>query len=138
MKLYSRIAGLTILFVAIIALTGCFGLFAKEETLPDDPVERAAVTGLVHSYQESTMWEIRDVRVLNVQPMIPTRSFVQEHDPKEVYCVCLKYEARYKVPWTTEDASDWIESVRNVLVIRTQGDHFMALRPSGICPAFCQ
>ncbi len=136
---YGIALALTIMFCGIF-LTGCFfGLFGQDDPgLPDDPVERAAMQGLVHSFRESAMWEIRNPEVLNVQPMVPTKGFVREHDPKEVYCVCIRYEARYKVPWATEDSSPWDEAVRNVLVIRTQGDQYMALRPSGICPSFCQ
>jgi hypothetical protein len=121
----------------IVALSACAGKSGIGE-IPDDPVERAAVLGIANSYLESTMWEFRDARVLGVTPMVPTKSFVQQHDPKELYCVCIAYEARYKVPWTTKDKSDWKESVRNVLVMKTRGDHFLALRPQGICPAFCQ
>ncbi|MBF0530154.1 MAG: hypothetical protein HQK55_12965, partial [Deltaproteobacteria bacterium] len=106
----------------LVMLTGCG---KPDVALPDNPVERAAVQGLYSSYRESTMWEVRDPVVLRVQPMAPTKSFVQEHDPKELYCVCIKYEARYKVPWTTKDSSEWEKTVRNILVIKTRGDQFM-------------
>lgn len=131
--------GLFFLVAGLFCLTGCldFSFFGKEK-LPDDPVQRAAVLGVRHSYRESTMWEISKAKVLKVQRMIPAKGFIQEHDPKEVYCVCVEYRARYKVPWATEDHSDWETTVRNILVIKTRGDNYMALRPSGICPAFCK
>jgi len=139
MKTNFRPSGIFFLLAGLILLSGCFGLLVTdEEKLPDDPVERAAVLGLRHSYRESTLWEIKAVEVLGVQQISPSKEFIQVHDPQEVYCVCVKYEARYKVPWTTEDRSDWDKSIRNILVIKSRNGHFIALKPSGICPPFCQ
>ena len=122
-----------------LSLAGCSWLFGEEaEPLPVESVERAAVVGLYHGYQSSAMWEIREVEVTAVTPVVPTKGFVQEHDPKEIYCVCLNYEARYKVPWTTKDQSDWFPYVRNILVMRTRSDEFIALKPLSICPAYCE
>ena len=106
--------------------------------LPGNPIERAAIQGLITSYRESTMWQIQKAFVLRSTPVAPTAAVLAEHDPKELYCVCVEYEARYKVPWTTTDASPWERTVRNLLVMRTQGDAFMALKPMNICPAFCE
>ena len=108
------------------------------EKLPSEAVERAAVLGLRYAYRESAMWELKDTQVLSVQPMVPNKAFVQEHDPQEVYCVCVEFMARYHVPWTTKDRSKWEKMVRNILVIQTKGGHLLALRPSGVCPAFCK
>ena len=140
MKLARFVIILTFL-AAAFAFQGCDISIVDinpEVELPDNPVERAAVLGLVNSYKESTMWQVKDPEVLQIQPMVPTKEFVQQHDPKELYCVCMEYQARYKVPWTTKDRSPWEHAVRNVLVIKTQGDVFMALRASGICPSICQ
>lgn len=123
--------------VGLVILAGCFGSTA-EVKLPDNPVERAAIQGLYSSYRESTMGEVRDAKVLSVQPTVPTKAFVQEQDPKELYCVCVKYQARYKVPWITKDASEWEDTVRNIMVIRTRGDQFLAMRPSTICHPLCE
>ncbi|MEW6266849.1 MAG: hypothetical protein AB1641_27555 [Thermodesulfobacteriota bacterium] len=129
---------LLLLSAGLAVLAGC-SLFQTEELkLPDNPVERAAILGVYNSFRESTMWEIREPRVLSVQPMAPTKAFVQEHDPKELYCVCVRYEARYKVPWATKDSSQWEESVRNILVMKNRSDQFLAMRPAAICPPFCQ
>jgi hypothetical protein len=128
------------MILAGAVLAGCISLVDMEPNieLPDDPVERAAIQGLIHTYKESTMWQINAAEVVKVQPMVPTKAFVQQHDPKELYCVCVKYQARYKVPWTTKDRSPWEPSIRNILVMKTQADQFMAVRPAAICPAFCQ
>ena len=113
------------------------GGLPKEQGLPSDPVEKAAVMGIFDAYRQTTMYEVKEVKVLSVQPMIPTEDFVKEYDPKELYCCCVDYMARYKVPWTTKDASPWARTVRNILVIQTKGGHFMALKASGICPQNC-
>jgi hypothetical protein len=134
---------LIFLVVTIVGLlTGCVDLFEpggppKEQGLPSDPVEKAAVLGIFDAYRQTAMYEVKEVKVLSVQPMIPTKDFVKEHDPKELYCACVDYLARYKVPWTTKDASPWTRTVRNILVIQTKGGHFLALKDSGICPSSC-
>ena len=141
MKAMLRTVFFLLLTVSLIGLSGCesiWGLILPKEDLPDDPVQRAAILGLYNAYNESAMWEIKEAKVLRVQPMIPTRAFVREHDPKEVYCVCIEYKARYKVPWAEKDRSPWEDTVRNILVIKTQGDHHLAFRPSGICPSICR
>jgi hypothetical protein len=127
---------MTILAAATIAIWGC-GPKPDPEYIPEDPVEREAVLGLYRGYRNTAMYEMKDVRILSVVPMIPTESFVEEHDPQELYCVCAEYWARYKVPWTTEDHSPWLRTIRNILVIQTQGGHFLSLKPSGICPEHC-
>ena len=111
---------------------------AKPEKLPDDPVQRAALLGLYSSYGESTMWEVQKAKVLSVMPMVPSKVFVQQHDPDEVYCVCIEYEARYRVPWTTKDRSEWELTIRNILVMKSKAGEYMAMSPSGICPALCR
>lgn len=137
---FGRLLLLLVLFLFACGLTGCsiFGGEDEGPVLPENPVERAAVLGLINSYRESTMWEIRDPEVRRTQPVVPTKWFVQEHDPKELYCVCVQYEARYKVPWTTKDRSPWERSVRNILVIKTKADNYMAMRPSAICSPICE
>jgi hypothetical protein len=124
--------------------TGC-GVFGggedkepEEISLPGNPLERAAVQGLITSYKESTMWQIQNVNVRGTTPMAPTGTLIELQDPKEVYCVCLEYEARYKVKWSTSQGSPWENTVRNILVIKTQGDQFIPVRPMNICPAFCE
>jgi hypothetical protein len=106
--------------------------------LPGNPLERAAIQGLITSYRESTMWQIQKAFALHAAPVAPTAAVLAEHDPKELYCVCVEYEARYKVPWTTTEASPWERTVRNLLVMRTQADEHIALKPMNICPAFCE
>lgn len=136
MRSVMRITAL-LLLVAGFSLSSC----AKKnlmEDLPKNPVARAAVVALLHSYRESTMWEIRKAKSLAIQPMVPTRAFVQEHDPKELYCVCVEYEARYKVPWSTEDGGKWESGVHNILVMKAQSDEYLALKYYGICPAYCR
>lgn len=110
----------------------------EQTELPANPIERAAVQGLRTSYRESTMWQIQKPSVIRTVPVAPTAAVVQEHDPKELYCVCVEYEARYKVPWTTSEASPWERTVRNLLVMRTQADSLMAVKPMNICSAFCE
>ncbi len=109
-----------------------------EIELPSNPIERAAIQGLRTSYRESTMWQIQKASVIRTTPVAPTASVVEEHDPKELYCVCVEYEARYKVPWTTTQASDWERTVRNLLVMRTQADALIAVKPMNVCSAFCE
>jgi hypothetical protein len=142
-KLYLPYFLLIILFIGTL---GCSSLGiggAKEDnpepiTLPDNPVERAAVQGLQTSYKDSTMWQIQKAKALNITPMAPSGLLIELQDPKELYCVCLEYEARYKVTWTTTDGSPWERTVRNILVMKTQGDQYLALRPMNICQPFCE
>jgi hypothetical protein len=108
-----------------------------EISIPDDPIQRAAVNGLITSYRESTMWQIQNVNVIGITPMAPSGELMELQDPKEIYCVCVEYEARYKVTWATSEGSPWEKSVRNILVIKTQGDQFLALKPMNICTPFC-
>ncbi|MDR2457754.1 MAG: hypothetical protein LBD41_04665 [Clostridiales Family XIII bacterium] len=105
--------------------------------LPSDPIQRAAINGLITSYRESTMWQIQNVKAINMTPMAPSGELLEIQDPKEVYCVCLQYEARYKVTWSTSEGSPWEDTIRNILVIRTQGDTYLALKPMNICSPFC-
>jgi hypothetical protein len=105
--------------------------------IPDDPLQRAAINGLITSYRESTMWQIQNVKTLNTTPMAPSGELLELQDPKEVYCVCLEYEARYKVTWSTSEGSPWEKTVRNILVIKTQGDQYLAVKPMNICTPFC-
>lgn len=106
--------------------------------LPPNPIERAAVQGLVASYRDSTMWQIQNPKVVRAVPVAPTAAVLRDHDPKELYCVCIEYEARYKVEWTTTPASPWERTVRNIMVMRTQADEFLATRPMNVCAAFCE
>jgi hypothetical protein len=132
-------------FIGLLFLAGC-GAFdslsggddlPEEVVIPSNPLEAAAVRGLITSYKESTMWQIQKVNVKGTTPMAPTGVLLELQDPKEVYCVCLDYEARYKVSWSTSDGSPWEKTVRNILVIKTQDDQFIPLKPMNICPAFC-
>ncbi|MDR1080539.1 MAG: hypothetical protein LBQ79_06180 [Deltaproteobacteria bacterium] len=109
----------------------------KNVDIPSDPINRAAVNGLITSYKESTQWQIQNVTPLGVTPMAPSGELLELQDPKEVYCVCLEYEARYKVQWSTSQGSPWEKTVRNILVIRTQGDQYLAVRPMNVCAPFC-
>jgi hypothetical protein len=134
-----------LIFSVLLGSLGCssLGLGSKEDnpepiTLPDNPIEKAAVQGLQTSYKDSTMWQIQKVNVLNITPMAPSGVLVELQDPKELYCVCLEYEARYKVTWTTTEGSPWERTVRNILVMKTQGDLFLPLRPMNICQPFCE
>lgn len=129
-----------------IVLTGCGGMSSlmgddddqpKEVEIPSDPINRAAVNGLITSYRESTLWQIQNVKPLGVTPMAPTGELLELQDPKEVYCVCLEYDARYKVQWSTSQGSPWQRTVRNILVIRTMGDQYIAIRPMNVCSPFC-
>jgi hypothetical protein len=137
---------LFILSIMVIGIIGCssLGMGGKKEdnpepiTLPDNPIERAAVQGLQTSYKDSTMWQIQKVKILNITPMAPTGILIELQDPKELYCVCLEYEARYKVIWTTSEGSPWERTVRNILVMKTQGDQFIPLRPMNVCQPFCE
>lgn len=124
--------------VLILALAACGDKDPIPITLPDDPIEKAAVQGLRASYMDSTMWQIQNVQVIGLTPVAPTALILAYHDPKELYCVCVEYEARYKVSWTTTKASDWERTVRNVLVMKTQADTFLAMRPMNLCPTFCE
>ncbi|MDR2351631.1 MAG: hypothetical protein LBF22_00445 [Deltaproteobacteria bacterium] len=108
-----------------------------EVEIPSDPIQRAAVNGLITSYRESTMWQIQNVTVLGTTPMAPSGELLELQDPKEVYCVCIQYDARYKVTWATAEGSPWENTVRNILVIKTQGDQFLAMKPMNICSPFC-
>jgi hypothetical protein len=105
--------------------------------LPDSPIDRAAVSGLITSYRESTMWQIKDVKVINMTPMVPSTELLEIQDPKEVYCVCLQYQARYKVTWSTSQGSPWEDTIRNILVIKDQGDQYYAVKPMNVCSPFC-
>jgi hypothetical protein len=137
---------LPILAIALLVFTAACDPYAigkggdppEEIELPSNPIERAAIQGLRTSYRESTMWQIQNASVIRSTPVAPTAAVVEEHDLKELYCVCVEYEARYKVPWTTTDASDWERTVRNLLVMRTQADTLMAVKPMNICSAFCE
>jgi hypothetical protein len=128
-----------VLFLVVWICSGIIGCSEQNRyaDLPQDPVEREAILGLYRGYRNSAMYEVKEARVIKVQPMIPTEAFVEEHDPRELYCVCIEYLARYKVPWTTQDSSPWTVTVQNVLVIQTKGGHFLALKKSGICPEHC-
>jgi hypothetical protein len=137
---------LAILTALIILPTGCGGMSAlmgddsdqpKEVEIPSDPINRAAVNGLMTSYSESTMWQIQNVEPIGMTPMAPSGELLELQDPKEIYCVCLQYEARYKVTWSTSEGSPWKKTVRNILVIRTQGDQYLAVKPMNVCSPFC-
>ncbi len=126
------------LLVLIVLASACGHKPPEPIELPDNAIERAAVLGLQTSYRDSTMWEIQKPQVLSVTPAAPTAGVLQDYDPKELYCVCLAYEARYKVSWTTTDPSPWERTVRNLLVLKTQSDAFMAARPMNICAPLCE
>jgi hypothetical protein len=134
------LAALILTAVPVVSQAAWLNIFGRSTpTLPEDPVEKAAIIGVWEAFNESTMYEIEpDIGVLRVQPMIPNESFLESHDPRELYCVCVQFEARYRVPWTTRDKSSWREAVRNILVMQTKGGHYMALEPAGICPANCR
>jgi hypothetical protein len=110
----------------------------EEIELPAGPVERAAVLGLKASYRNSAQWQIQRPAIINVTPVAPTAVLLREQDPKELYCVCVEYEARYKVAWSTVDGSPWERTVRNILIMKTQADNYMALRPMNVCPVLCE
>jgi hypothetical protein len=134
---------LIMLFISIIA-QGCsvFGGGKDDEpeeiTLPGDPIEKAAIQGLITSYHDSTMWQIQKAEVVRITPMAPSGALVELQDPKEIFCVCVGFEARYKVEWTTTEGSPWKRMVRNILVIKTQGDQYLPMRPMNVCAPFCE
>jgi len=136
--------GLALAGLLAVLVPGCsflgYGSDPKPEeiNLPANPVERAAVMGLKTSYRDSTQWQIQRPVVINVTPVPPTAALLREQDPKELYCVCVEYEARYKVAWSTSSASPWERTVRNLLVMKTQADAYLALKPLNVCPAFCE
>jgi len=138
----ARPTGLSALFslalISLLTLAACGDKGPAPVELPSNPIERAAIQGLITSYRESTMWQIQNPRAIRSAPVAPNAIVLQDHDPKELYCVCVEYEARYKVGWTTTDASPWERTVRNLLVMRTQGDALIAMKPMNICPAFCE
>jgi hypothetical protein len=135
---------LALAFLLAVLVPGCSRLGydtdpgPEEIDLPANPAERAAVMGLMTSYRGSTLWQIQRPAVINVTPAAPTAAVLREYDPKELYCVCVEYEARYKVAWTTEPGSPWERTVRNLLVMKTQADAFEALKPLNACPARCE
>jgi hypothetical protein len=137
------------LFIIMLIFVGAIGCASlgiggdKEDnpepiTLPDNPIEKAAIQGLQTSYKDSTMWQIQKVKAINITPMAPTGLLIEFQDPKELYCVCLEYEARYKVTWSTSEGSPWERTVRNILVMKTQGDQYLAIRPMNVCQPFCE
>jgi hypothetical protein len=136
--------GLALAALLAVLAPGCSSLGydsdpgPEEIDLPSSPVERAAVLGLKTSYRESTLWQIQRPAVINVTPVAPTAAVLREQDPKELYCVCVEYEARYKVAWSTGSASPWERTVRNLLVMKTQADSYMALKPLNVCPSLCE
>jgi hypothetical protein len=133
------VALIALLLVPVTAWADLFFIFGRhKQNIPRDPVERAAILGVYAAYRATAMFEIRDADVRRVQPMVPTEDFVEQHDPREVYCVCVEYEARYKIPWNDQDEGPWAPTIRNVLVIQTRGGQYLALRPSGICPELCR
>jgi hypothetical protein len=139
-----KISFLLMLIICVpLILSGCslVGLGGDDEPeeieLPSNPLEKAAVQGLITSYKESTMLQIQNVEVLGVTPMAPSGTLVELQDPKEVYCVCISYEARYKVTWSTSEGSPWEKTIRNILVIKTQGDQYLPVRPMNVCGPFC-
>jgi hypothetical protein len=134
---------LFIYFFSLLLFAGC-GMMGgnddpppKEVELPSNPLERAAVQGLITSYRESTMWQIQNVEVLGTTPMAPSGVLVELEDPKEIYCVCLQYEARYKVEWSTAQGSPWEKTIRSILVIKNQGEQYLPVKPMNVCPSFC-
>lgn len=137
----SKTVLLALTAAVMLLMIGCIDVKVvdkrEEIKVPDNPIERAAILGLFNAYKDSTMWEVRNAEAIKVSPTVPTKDFVREQDPKELYCVCVKYEARYKVPWTTKDESPWEITRRNILVIKTQGDFFLAMRPVGLCHPIC-
>jgi hypothetical protein len=134
---------LALLLTLLLMFAGC-GIMnggddppPEEVKLPGNPLERAAVQGLITSYKESTMWQIQNVEVISTTPMAPSGVLVELEDPKEVYCVCLQYDARYKVEWSTSQGSPWEKTIRSILVIKNQGDQYLPVKPMNVCPAFC-
>jgi len=136
--MFNKHLGILIVLAAVVLLSACGEKPPKPIDLPSNSIERAAIQGLQTSYRESTMWQIQSAKVIGITPVAPNAIVLQDHDPKELYCVCVEYEARYKVGWTTSKGSAWERTVRNILVMRTQGDSLMAMKPLNICPAFCE
>jgi hypothetical protein len=145
LNIYDFLKKTTFLLV-VIAIIFCFFTVScggkgddqpQKVDLPSDPIQRAAINGLITSYRESTMWQVQNVKALGMTPMAPSGELLEIQDPKEVYCVCLQYEARYKVTWATSEGSPWEDTIRNILVIKTQGDTYLALKPMNICSPFC-
>jgi hypothetical protein len=145
-KSYIKFLGVLVLAMTLASSLGCSSLGIGGDndkppepiTFPDNPIEKAAFQGLQTSYKNSTMWQIQKVKAINVVPMAPKGILIETQDPKELYCVCLEYEARYKVSWTTTEGSPWERTVRNILVMKTQSDQFLALQPMNICQPFCE
>ena len=133
-----RIGFLTLFLSTLIMAAGCGDKGPEPIELPSNPIEKAAVQGLQTSYRDSTMWQIQKAKVIRTTPVAPNATLLQDHDPKELYCVCVEYEARYKVGWTTTDGSPWERTVRNLLVMKTQSDSYMAMKPMNICAPFCE
>lgn len=146
-----RIGGLSAFFLGLalaglvaVLVPGCAGLGydsdskPQEIDLPANPVERAAVLGLRTSYRGSDQWQIQKPIVINVTPAAPTAALLREQDPKELYCVCVEYETRYKVAWSTNLGTPWERTIRNLLVMKTQADTYLALKPLNVCPALCE
>jgi hypothetical protein len=131
------------LILLLVFSSACGGIGGSDSDnpaeidLPGNPIERAAYNGLITSYRESTMWQIQNVETLNITPMAPSGELLELQDPKEVYCVCLQYDAKYKVTWSTDQGSPWEKTVRNILVIKTQGDQFIPVEPMNVCSPFC-
>lgn len=138
-KKYLLFTLIALVLVPATAGADLFFIFGRhKQKIPRDPVEKAAILGVYEAFRATAMYEIRDAEVIRVQPMVPTEEFVEQHDPKEVYCVCVDFESRYKIPWNEVDKGPWTQTVRNVLIIQTRGGQYLALRPSGICPEFCR
>ena len=137
----SRLFGFFVL-PALLLIGSCSSTPVDRSTpagsLPTNPMERAAIESLYTSYKESTMWQIKDPKVLGITQVLPMPVTLEDYDPKEIYCICVEYLARYKVAWTTTDPSPWERTVRNLAVMKTQGDNFMAIKTTSICTPFCQ
>ena len=108
------------------------------DSLPTNPMERAAIESLYTTYKESTMWQIKDPVVLGITQIVPTPALLEDYEPTEIYCICVEYLSRYKVDWTTTDPSPWERTVRNLAVMKTPGNNFVAIKATGICTPFCQ
>ncbi|MFH1135871.1 MAG: hypothetical protein V1816_07275 [Pseudomonadota bacterium] len=127
-----------LLLVVPLLSWGCGPKKPDDDSLARNPAAKAAINGLANSYSQTSMWEFRDPAVLAVQVIVPTKGFVQEYDPMELYCVCVEFDLRYRVPWASVDRSDWERQVRNVLVMKNQGDHYLAMKQMDLCPIFCK
>ena len=124
------LTGGALFIAAVMGLVAC-------ATGPD-PLEREAMSALLYTYQRTNLWEVRELEVLNTAPVNrPPQHFLNEHKPKEVWCVCLKFMTRYRVPWSTVGQGKWKTEVRNILVIRNRDDRYVALGVQGICPPLC-